>query len=181
MRRIMVIGCSGAGKSWLSTRIAKALELPLISLDSEYWKPDWTPSEHKAWLRHVDLLSSASDWVIDGNYAGTLDIRMPRADVVIFLDLPRWRAMLGLLYRTLTNLGHVREGMAEGCRERLDFKFLLYAWRCRNAIRAGTLAAMAGLRPDQRGFILKTRKDIDSFAMDLPRSLSRNGGLHAPL
>jgi len=181
MRRIMVIGCSGTGKSWLSTRIARALELPLISLDSEYWKPDWTPPEHKEWLKHVDMLSSAPDWVMDGNYAGTLEMRIPRADVVIFLDLPRWRYMFNLLYRTLANLGHVREGMAAGCRERLDFEFLLYAWRCRSAIRAGTLAAMAGLRPDQCGIILKTRKEIDFLAMDLPRSLFGIRGQHAPV
>lgn len=181
MRRIMVIGCSGTGKSWLSARIAKALELPLISLDAEYWKPDWTPTEHEAWLGHVDRLSSAPEWVMDGNYAGTLEMRIPRADVVIFLDLPRWRYMFSLLYRTLANLGRVREGMAAGCRERLDLKFLLYAWRCRSTIRPGTLAAMAGLRSDQCGIILKTRKEIDFLAMNLPRSLSCVREQYAPV
>lgn len=173
MQRVMVIGCPGAGKSWLSTRIAQALALPLVSLDAEFWHPGWVQPAHQDWLERVDTLSAAPRWVMDGNYAGTLEVRMPRADAVIFLDLPRWRYMLNLLLRTLANLGVTREGMAAACPERLDMTFLVGAWRFRGIIRTRTLAAMATLRPDQTGMILRTRAEITAFAMGFPQSLTR--------
>lgn len=175
----MVIGCSGAGKSWLSAQIAQTFDLPLISLDAEYWQPNWTQPEQDAWLSRVDVLSASEKWVMDGNYPGTLEIRIPRADVVIFLDLPRWRYMLSLISRTCANWGKVREGMAAGCPERLDLKFLRHAWQCRDMIRDVTLKAIHNLRPDQCGIVLRSRTEIDDFARGLPHSLARLGHANA--
>lgn len=181
MQRIMVIGCSGAGKSWLSARIARALDLPLVSLDAEYWQPNWTQPEHLAWIHRVKTLAAQEKWVMDGNYAGTLEIRMPRADAVIFLDLPRWRCMLSLIFRTFAHWGNVREGMAKDCPERMDLEFFRHAWRCRSVIRDATLKAMAALRADQTGVILQSRAEIGEFAGGLTCSLSKAERSNAPL
>ncbi len=109
MRRVMVIGCSGAGKSWLSKRIAREFALPLVSLDAMYWQPGWQPSEPAVWRDTVRRLAGQPRWVMDGNYAGTFDIRVPHADMVVFLDQPRWRCIIGILTRTMLHFGRTRE------------------------------------------------------------------------
>lgn len=75
----------------------------------------------------MTALTAMDRWIIDGNYSSTLDIRLERADTVIVLGFPRWRCMLRVLRRWWTNLG--RPVQANGCPERLDWRFLRWVWR----------------------------------------------------
>ncbi|HZD05610.1 MAG TPA: isopentenyl transferase family protein, partial [Longimicrobiales bacterium] len=72
MRRIMVIGPGGSGKTTLSLRIAEATGLPVIHLDSLYWREGWRPTPTPAWEEVVSDLVRRPSWVMDGNYGGTL-------------------------------------------------------------------------------------------------------------
>ena len=90
MRRVLVIGSCGAGKSTFSRRLHKLTGLPLLHLDRHYWKPGWVESEVDEWKAKVEELIAGDEWIIDGNYGGTMEMRMRRADTVIWLDLPRY-------------------------------------------------------------------------------------------
>ena len=175
MRRIMVVGCPGAGKSWLAERVAAKMGSALIRLDQEHWQPGWIAPPAHVWLKRVTELAARPDWVMDGNYPGTLEIRLPRADAIIFLDLPRWRCMTSLIWRTLAHLGQTRPSMAPGCPERFSLAFLKHAWQCRAAIRPLMLAGIGRLRADQRGIILRSRSEVSAFAAALPASLMAEG------
>jgi adenylate kinase family enzyme len=175
MRRIMVVGCPGAGKSWLAERVAAKTGSALIRLDQEHWQPGWVAPPADIWLNRVTELASCPDWVMDGNYPGTLEIRLPRADAIIFLDLPRWRCMASLVWRTLKHVGRTRPSMAPGCPERFSLEFLKHAWQCRAAIRPLTLAGIGRLRADQRGIILRSRSEVRAFAAALPAFLTTGG------
>lgn len=88
MKRIMIIGCPGSGKSTFARALAKKTGLPLHYLDMMYWNPDRTTKpkeEFRAALRETVRLP---EWIIDGNYGSTLEIRMEACDTVIFLDYP---------------------------------------------------------------------------------------------
>ena len=88
MKRIMIIGCPGSGKSTFARASAAKTGLPLYSLDMMYWNPDRTTKpkdEFRAALRETVALPK---WIIDGNYGSTLEIRMEACDTVIFLDYP---------------------------------------------------------------------------------------------
>lgn len=88
MKRIMIIGCPGSGKSTFARALAKKTGLPLHYLDMMYWNPDRTTKpkeEFRAALRETIKLP---EWIIDGNYGSTLEIRMEACDTVIFLDYP---------------------------------------------------------------------------------------------
>lgn len=88
MKRIMIIGCPGSGKSTFARSLTEKTGLPLHYLDMMYWNPDRTTKpkeEFRAALRETVALS---EWIIDGNYGSTLEIRMEACDTVIFLDYP---------------------------------------------------------------------------------------------
>ena len=88
MNRIMIIGCPGSGKSTFARALASKMGLTLYYLDMMYWNPDRTTKpkeEFRAALREAVALP---EWIIDGNYGSTLEIRMEACDTVIFLDYP---------------------------------------------------------------------------------------------
>ena len=88
MKRIMIIGCPGSGKSTFARSLTEKTGLPLHYLDMMYWNPDRTTKpkeEFRAALRETVALS---EWIIDGNYGSTLELRMEACDTVIFLDYP---------------------------------------------------------------------------------------------
>src|SRR5688572_10638339 len=95
MRRILVIGSGGAGKSTVAARLGQSLGLEVFHLDKFFWRPGWVESPREEWSETVTELISRDSWIIDGNYSGTLEMRIRRCDTIVFLDLPRllclWR------------------------------------------------------------------------------------------
>jgi adenylate kinase family enzyme len=128
MRRVLVIGCPGAGKTTLARQLAERSRLPLVHLDFHYWRPGWQLPDSKEWRAQVLALADAPAWIMDGNYSSTYDIRMPRADTLVWLDYPRSICMRRVLLRTLTGYGRTRPDLPESCPERLDIPFFRYVW-----------------------------------------------------
>jgi adenylate kinase family enzyme len=141
-RRILVVGISGAGKTTLSQRLAAATGLPLIHLDREHWRPGWVEPPRAEWRARVAELAAGDAWIMDGNYGGTFDLRLPRADSVVWLDYGRFRSMARALRRMRTYRGRTRPDVADGCPERLDPTFLLYIWRFRKTYRPALRRAL---------------------------------------
>ena len=107
MRRIVVLGCPGSGKTTFSLKLQKALGLPLYHLDAIWHKPDRTHVTREEFdARLADLLARDS-WIIDGNYSRTAERRIAAADTVILFDLPSDVCLAGALAR----LGQKRPDM----------------------------------------------------------------------
>lgn len=87
-RRVIVTGLAGSGKSTLSRSLAEKTGLPLIHLDLHFWKPGWVAPSEDEWRAKQRQLLAGDTWVADGNYLETLDLRLERADTVVFLDTP---------------------------------------------------------------------------------------------
>jgi adenylate kinase family enzyme len=90
-RRIIVTGLAGAGKSTLSLALAAKTGAPVIHLDLHFWKPGWVAPSEAEWRATQREVLAGDAWIADGNYHETLDLRLRRADTVVFLDLPWWR------------------------------------------------------------------------------------------
>lgn len=127
-----MLGCGGSGKSTFSRKLAQATGLDLHHLDSLYWRPGWNHTPAQEWESTVRDLIAGESWIIDGSYFGTLDMRLQRADAVVFFDLPRRVCIWRVFKRRLQNLGgRNRPGMPPGCPERIYFSFLKWVWRYR--------------------------------------------------
>ena len=73
--------------------MGEILHLPVHHLDRLHWKPNWTEPPKEEWQKIQADLCAEEEWVIDGNYGGTMDIRLAACDTVVFLDLSRWRCV----------------------------------------------------------------------------------------
>ena len=82
LRRVLVIGPGGAGKSTFAARLAQRTGLPLIHLDQHYWRAGWVEPSNDEWLAKVDELVASERWIMDGNFGGTMERRLAalRAD-----------------------------------------------------------------------------------------------------
>lgn len=96
-----MIGSAGAGKSTLARRLARLLDCPWVELDSVTHQAGWTHLDQAELRQRVAALASGDRWVIDGNYSATSSAVRPRADTVIWLDLPKLTIMRRVTFRTI--------------------------------------------------------------------------------
>jgi adenylate kinase family enzyme len=168
IQRVLVIGCGGAGKTEFSLRLAEKLKLPLVHLDRYYWNAGWIPSDDPAWEERVRSIIAGQQWILDGNYASTLALRLQRADTVIFLDYPTITCVAGIIRRLFTAHGRGRDDMAQDCEERFDVGFLRYVFTFRRYQRQKVLSCLA----DFKGSVtmLRSRKDAKHLLQNAIRS-----------
>lgn len=145
-QRVLIIGSPGAGKSTLARALARTLNLPLFHLDQLKWQPGWVELPDEQFRQRLGNVVAGDRWLIDGNYGGSLSIRLARADLVIWLDFPTWLCLFRAVRRILTYRGTTRPDMTPGCPERFDLDFLVYIGRFRAHGRGRLLSGLAGYR-----------------------------------
>lgn len=131
-QRIVIIGCGGSGKTNLANQLAALHELPLTHLDAVYYDTDWNPLPAEEFQAIQQRLVAGPRWLIEGNYAGTLPIRLAAADTVIFLDLPAVTCITGVLQRRWRYRGGQHR---DGVYDRITWGFLRYIWGYRAQMR----------------------------------------------
>ena len=99
MKKIMVIGCPGSGKSTFSRELHKRTGIPLFHLDMMYWNPDRTTVERSVFRERLSSTIQKSEWIIDGNYGSTIELRLQACDTVVFLDYPQEICLDGIMER----------------------------------------------------------------------------------
>ncbi len=86
MKRIIVIGCPGSGKSTFSKALSTKIGIPLFQLDMMFWNADRTTVEKTVLRRRMANVMQLDEWIIDGNYQSTIELRLQACDTVFFLD-----------------------------------------------------------------------------------------------
>jgi adenylate kinase family enzyme len=145
------------------------LELPVIHLDQVYWKPDWEKPSKEEWSETIEHLIAKDEWIMDGNFGGTLPQRIKRADAIILLDISRWICLWRVAKRVVKYRGRHRPDMAPGCQERFDLEFIRWIWRYPMQSRPAKLALLSATGPDQRVVILRSRSEIRHFLTETQR------------
>jgi adenylate kinase family enzyme len=171
-KRILILGPSGAGKSTLARCIGERVGLPVVHLDAIYWNPGWVQTEVGRFRERVAEAAARDTWVMDGNYTTHLDLRLPRTEAVIWLDLPRSVYFPRSIWRMVRNYGRVRVDVGPGCPERFELSFFRdWVWTYPKRSRARHAALLASLPAGIHGIILRSRAEVAIFANALPRSL----------
>ena len=166
MERIMIIGCSGSGKSTMAKVLQEKLGLPLIHLDQLFWEPGWQMTEKENFDRQLQMAVDMERWIIDGNYNRTIPMRLAKCDTIIYLDFNRWECLLGVFQRIITSYGKVRSDMGEGCPERFDWDFLRYVWNFNKNNRVRNYTYLGQAKHAKR-IVLKNRKEVKQFLNSL--------------
>ncbi|MBO3737434.1 topology modulation protein [Actinoplanes sp. NEAU-H7] len=149
MRRIAIFGCGGAGKSHLARRLAVRLGFPATHLDDHYYDDGWNPAPADEFAATQRDLVGADRWIIDGNYASTLPIRLARADTVILLDLPAHTCLWGIARRR--------------GRHRITLPFLWYVIRYRRTMRPRVEALIAEHAGHARYLRFTSHRQVNRF------------------
>jgi len=169
MKRVMIIGGPGSGKSVLATRLHAVTGLPLYHLDRLYWQPGWQAPPQDEWHRTVARIAAQDEWIMDGGYRNSFHLRMPRADTILWLDLPRRIAFSRVLKRMAFYFGRVREDAAQGCPERFDWAFLKWAWTFRREHASKYHLALASYVSHATLMIFTSPRAVSCFLASLSR------------
>lgn len=174
-RRISVVGCSGAGKTTLSRRLARQLGYRHIELDALYHQPGWQPLSTEQFQQGVAEVTQGDGWVVEGNYSAVRPQILAQADMVIWLDLPRASVMTQLMARTLKRVVLCQQ-LWNGNRERWTNLFslkpersiLMWAWTRHATYRQCYSDEMRNAPVQRRYLRLDSRRAIDDFLATLP-------------
>lgn len=136
------MGCPGAGKSTFAIALAEKTKIPLLHLDFYYHeKGRYYDNNQQAWLSKVETLVKGESWIIEGNYGSTYQLRLPKSDTLIFLDIPTWLSVWSVLKRRFQFRNKQREEMPDDWVEKIDpifFKYvLLFRIKSRKDVVAG--------------------------------------------
>lgn len=159
----MVLGCCGAGKSTLSTALSSILGFEVIHLDQYYWKENWVETPKEDWSKVVASLVQKDQWIMDGNYSGTLQMRLGEADTVVYLDFPTRICMYRVIKRIITYWHTVRPDMSPGCAERFDLEFLHYVCVFNLVRRKPILSQLSRVEHEKDIYVLKNDKEVRHF------------------
>ncbi len=169
--RIAIIGSGGSGKSTLARMLGSKLDIPVVHLDVLFWKPGWVEPPREEWAAMQRELVQGERWILDGNYGGTIDIRLGAADTVIYLDLPRSVCMWRVLKRRVQYARRQRPDLPPGCPESIDWQFLQWIWSYPRQRRPQILARLAQLDNSVSVVVLRSPRQVQRWLDSLDPSI----------
>jgi len=166
MQRVLVIGSPGSGKTTLSTRLAGKLGVPVYHLDLHHWVAGWSYRDAAEARAAVRTLCETPAWVMDGNFAESFDLRMPRADTLVWLDYPRRTCVRRIVMRTIRDYGKQMPDLPQGCPEQFDAGVLRFAWRFPRQSRPAIFDAIQRYGSHLAVFTLRDDRAVAAFARE---------------
>ncbi|WP_181350402.1 DNA topology modulation protein [Thalassobacillus sp. CUG 92003] len=155
MRKIMIIGSGGAGKSTFARQLGARLDIDVYHLDALFLKPGWVGSPRTEQKDVQHELVRKQSWIIDGNYGGTMDIRLQEADTIIFLDMPRLLCLFRVLKRRWMYHNKSRPDMGEGCKEKVGWAFIKWV-QYRETRRPKILSSLMASSQEQQVIVIQS-------------------------
>ncbi|MEJ8553138.1 DNA topology modulation protein [Tepidibacter sp. Z1-5] len=170
MKKIMIIGSGGAGKSTLARKLGNIINIEVIHLDKLFWKSNWVETEYSEWVEIIKKQVKKKSWIIDGNYASTMDIRLIDADTIIFLDFSRYICLLRAIKRRFMYKNKSRPDITEGCVETFDLEFFGWIWNFPKSNRNMILKKLDKYKNEKNIFILKNQKELMQFLSGIEKN-----------
>jgi adenylate kinase family enzyme len=173
--RIVLVGVTGSGKSTLAARIAGIVDAPFHPMDDIFWSPGWVKVPKEQRVVSYAEIAAGERWVVDGLADASKPVLLPRAQVVLALDYPRWLSLARLLRRTARRIRSgesICNGNRETLREVLGRESII-GWHFRSFAEVRRDIAAMAADPDGPPVVrLTSQRDTDAWLEDLRRSLS---------
>lgn len=160
MKRIAIIGSPGSGKSVFAKKLGDILNIPVIHLDSYYWQPNWKKLDSQKWSEIHSELIIGDEWIIDGNYKSTMDVRLGAADTIIFLNFSRWLCFWRIVKRRLMYHGKTRGDLGGNNYERTSWQLISFVMRYQ---QAQVVEKLAALKNTKEVITLMSPKDAELY------------------
>jgi len=162
MKKIIVIGCPGSGKSTFSKVLHDITDIPLYHLDMLYWNANKTTVDKVVFLERLSNVLHKSEWIIDGNYASTMELRLRACDTVIFLDYPLDVCLAGIRERR----GIPRADMPWTEVDEVDVEFIEFIKNYDSQSKPKVLELL-NKYPNKDIYIFKSRSSADDYLKSL--------------
>lgn len=166
MKRVMIVGGPGSGKSMLARLLGKQSGLPVYHMDKIHYRAGWlerTREEKDLLTYEVHMKDS---WIFEGGHSNTYEERVSRADTFVWLDIPVALRIFRVLKRSLRYYGQSRPDLAEGCPERFNLQtieFLHFIWRTRRSARARLMKIYENPPQHLRVVRIRTKSEFAAF------------------
>jgi adenylate kinase family enzyme len=129
LKKILVIGSPGSGKSTFSLKLGDILNIPVYHLDKIYWSEKWVRKSETMYLADLNNVMKEDDFIIDGDYFNSLNKRLVKANLIIWLKINRARCILNILHRIFhCRKEKDRQDITLNCKEKINLTFLKEVW-----------------------------------------------------
>ena len=162
MKRVMVVGGPGSGKSTFAFALGDITGLPVFHTDRIFHLPGWIQRDRSETITLAGEIEAKAQWVFEGGVSATYANRCARADTIIWLDLPVTLRLRRIVKRWRQYRGQTRPEMADGCPEQLAPDFLAFIIRTRNSAREPIAQAIADA-PHLTVHHIRTAKGADTL------------------
>ena len=161
INRISIVGGCGTGKTTLSNNLGKELNLPICHIDGLHHLKNWEIRDKAERDKMIIDKINEDRWCIDGTYPTTLDLRLEKSDLIIYLDYSSLAQLRGVVGRFLKNHGKEKEEIP-GCKEQLTLKFFLYVLKWRKNKRPKVITYIN--KADKRKLLIfKNRRQLNKW------------------
>lgn len=161
MKKVIIIGCPGSGKSTFARKLKCIVGLSLYHLDMLFWNEDKTTVSREVLTERIRAVMQNSEWIIDGNYASTMELRFKECDTVFFLDYPVEICLDGIK----TRRGQSRSDMP-WVENETDEEFITYVKNF-NEVNRPEITELIKKYTDKNIIIFHNREDADKFLLSL--------------
>lgn len=159
--KISIIGGPGTGKSTLSKKLSKVLNLPVYHLDSFNYKDNWIERDKLKRDEMILNIINNEKWITDGTYRSTLSERLKKSDLVIFLDYTTLAKLKGIILRYIKGKGKEKEDIP-GCKERMNLNFIRFTLEWNKKKRKNILNYLDNI-DKSKVLVFKRRKDLNKW------------------
>lgn len=160
---IMIVGCAGSGKSTLARQLSSITGSRVVYLDHFYWAPGWVKRSQQEINDLMNEAFAENGWICDGNNSQSFALRVPKTNMLIWLDLPRMICIWRVIKRIILHYGQQRDDLPAGCPDQFNWDFLKWVWNFHKNSRPKLEKLYNDTEGQLKRVHLKTQAEVDKF------------------